>query len=613
MYNLEMRIIHKYTHKVLSWSLGIWSLDTRSLALMRFLLGLYIIIDSLSRLSDLTIFYNNNGLTPLNYLLGHSGPETWSIFFISGSNLFNLLGFAVIIIAAIFLMLGYKTRLSLIVLWIMTVSLQARQPYILHASDIIVRMTLLFSIFLPVAKKFSFDLALKKTNAKPSILDQPMIIGLASMGMIVQQVLIYLMAAKAKFGPAWGNDATAVALILQNPVFASNFAHYLEPLKKLNQIGTRIIVRSQEFLPWLILTNTSYLRLLAVGGLIIFQLFIFFTMHIHLFTAISIIALIALLPAIFWDRLLFRIIPDRKEKIKIYYDNDCSFCHQSSLILPVMLLASNVEIISSQTNPAIAQYMFEQDSWVIVKGQQRYIKWEAFLILLGNSRIWFWTIPVFDNRFSKYCGEKIYAIIAKNRQKVCLPSSKHHSNSSNYASLSLFVLITTFLGLSILTVIDSSFMTSHSSTLNKIRLPGDFSTFRNIFRLDQSWNLFSPQPPNSYGWFVIPAKLENGEIVDLFSDQKAVSEAEPSNYAKHYRNYRWLKYLTSLSAGDALAQEQLELMAGYYCRNNPDILNLDIIYFQKTILLYEKPAATATKKKLWQHQCRAGAGYLNYQ
>lgn len=59
----------------------------------------------------------------------------------------------------------------------------------------------------------------------------------------------------------------------------------------------------------------------------------------------------------------------------------------------------------------------------------------------------------------------------------------------------------------------------------------------------QRWDMFSPSPPTTDGWFVVVGYAEDGQAVNLFSPEDAVSWSRPASIAETYRNQRWRKYL----------------------------------------------------------------------
>jgi len=67
-----------------------------------------------------------------------------------------------------------------------------------------------------------------------------------------------------------------------------------------------------------------------------------------------------------------------------------------------------------------------------------------------------------------------------------------------------------------------------------------------VLRLDQSWNMFAPSPLKDDGWYVIPGRLRDGQLVDLFRNGAEVRWEKPDSVADTYPNTRWRRYMMIL-------------------------------------------------------------------
>ena len=65
-------------------------------------------------------------------------------------------------------------------------------------------------------------------------------------------------------------------------------------------------------------------------------------------------------------------------------------------------------------------------------------------------------------------------------------------------------------------------------------------------RLDQVWAMFAPFPLTQDGWLMMPARLANGQKVDLMTGGKPVVWSEPVNLSRTFRDAQWQKYLMNL-------------------------------------------------------------------
>src|SRR5581483_8947244 len=62
------------------------------------------------------------------------------------------------------------------------------------------------------------------------------------------------------------------------------------------------------------------------------------------------------------------------------------------------------------------------------------------------------------------------------------------------------------------------------------------------------WGLFAPKPGGMDGWYVVPAVLNNGRVVDLYTDGGELTDAKPPLVSAKYSNTRTRKYLMNLAA-----------------------------------------------------------------
>ena len=136
----------------------ILGIDYRSLALLRVALSIILIIDLCMRLTDLTAHYTDAGvLQRFDEVTAITRQFFVSFHLANGSEVFQIILFAINLIFAFLLLVGYRTRISTILLFIFTVSLHARNPLILNGGDDILRLFLFWSIFLPLGAVWSVD------------------------------------------------------------------------------------------------------------------------------------------------------------------------------------------------------------------------------------------------------------------------------------------------------------------------------------------------------------------------------------------------------------------------------------------------------------------------
>src|SRR5680860_1821634 len=89
--------------------------------------------------------------------------------------------------AALCMLVGYRTRLMTVIVWILIVSIQVRNPFVLSGADSLLRVLLFWAMFLPLGAAWSVDRYRKPaafTNARQFL-------SIATIGLFLQIALMY--------------------------------------------------------------------------------------------------------------------------------------------------------------------------------------------------------------------------------------------------------------------------------------------------------------------------------------------------------------------------------------------------------------------------------------
>jgi hypothetical protein len=144
----------------------------------------------------------------------------------------------------------------------------------------------------------------------------------------------------------------------------------------------------------------------------------------------------------------------------------------------------------------------------------------------------------------------------------------------------------------------------------KITLPESVKWTANFLRLDQCWNMFS-RPILNDGWFVMPAKLDDGSEVDLMTDGGPLSWQKPESVSLMYESDRWRKFLFNLSNDDF--QKHRQYYAYYLCRRwnathpKSQALAMFKIYMMVETTMFNGGELSPRRAHLWRQDCYAGA------
>lgn len=127
--------------------------------------------------------------------------------------------------------------------------------------------------------------------------------------------------------------------------------------------------------------------------------------------------------------------------------------------------------------------------------------------------------------------------------------------------------------------------------------------------LQQSWRMFAPAPGKDDGWYVVPARLADGQLVDLWTGER-LDFSRPRSVSSRLGNARWIKYLGQLNHWNL--RGHLPLFARYLCRRwnerHPEAeraLELEVVFlFEETLAPNrERPPRPVP---LWRGACPAG-------
>lgn len=101
-----------------------------------------------------------------------------------------------------------------------------------------------------------------------------------------------------------------------------------------------------------------------------------------------------------WDYLTRISTRAHGNRLTIYYDRDCGFCHKICLIFRTFLLLGDTRVVAAQSNATAYALMQQHDSWVVYDGPNTYfVRWRAVLHMLKRSVL---TKPI--GRFLVFIG-----------------------------------------------------------------------------------------------------------------------------------------------------------------------------------------------------------------
>lgn len=544
------------------WLGKLFDADLRSLAAFRIVMAIVILIDLVGKARNLTVFYTDAGVLPRRVLLAEL--RTWSISlnFISGTFFVQVFLFGIAFAAALALLVGYRSRLACVVVWVMLLSIQWRNPFLLHGADELLRVVLFWSMFLPLGALWSVDRARQVTPVPIS--KRFVSVGVA--GLFLQIAFMYWFAIILKSGREWREDGTALYYALSSDQLISPTGAYLlnfpEVLKVLS-FGTLAI---EALAPILLFSPFLKGPLRTAGVALIMSLHfgILLAMNIGVFPLISAFCMICYLPTWFWDTALpwlRAILPGARRS--------------GPLVEQVATIPDRL-----RTAPV----------WDRLAPMKR-----ASLTLVSVS-----AASLAETRLAPSRGQTGDRAAAVGSTRTITFRASTASN-----------LLATFFLIYVLTM-NVTTVTEYTMPLPQYSLPMSVA-----LGLDQRWAMYSPTPAQFTYWYTVPGVLSDGRQVNLLpavanQDPARVEEVswdKPSSVNESYRDIYWLRYLTTLMMPSS--QERLLHFGGYICRSwnewYPDgpmqLQTFDIVYFTQPTLP-EGVRGSIEPRVIWQHRCR---------
>ncbi|MEL6814010.1 MAG: DCC1-like thiol-disulfide oxidoreductase family protein [Cyanobacteria bacterium J06598_3] len=616
-----------------------YSLDVRSLALLRIGLALVILADLWTRFGDLRAHYSDVGVLPravLNDGILKSGY--WSLHTLSGLPVVQGGLFLLAALAAIAMLVGYHSRLAVIASWVLLISMHNRNPLLIFAADDVLRAVMFWAMFLPLGAAYSVDRAMN-TAIRPVPLR---IFSGATIALMVQQCFIYIFSAVFKTtNEAWWPDGSAVYYSLSYDQYVTALGHWLLNLGPLLTVFTLVTLVLEWVGPLLIWSpiRNDLCRMIAVVTFISLHAGFGFTLNLGIFPFLSIFTWLAFIPTSFWESLGKRVYGSAGEGItgqgpkrtglKIYYDADCGFCKKVVHLIRMLLVLPHTPLATAQSIPEINEAMETQNSWVIVDWQgKHHYKFEGIAYVVSLSPVVGWFARVLRWAPVMTVGTTFYEWIANNRRTAGTFTRPFKFKPLTVktpgwlSAIALLLLSLTFIWNLRSIVTHRAFVDSQQPAVSMIRRVTNSRTAQRIdwlsqvTRLDQSWSIFAPGPPLDDGWHVVtgtPVADEQGagnvadaSSIDVLRPSRAVSFEKPTlgDRARFYKNMQWRTFYINLNR--FIGQKVFGDYGNYLCRQSGrqghPLADLQVYFMEERTAPPGEPQSVE-KKLIWEQTC----------
>lgn len=520
-----------------------FTIDFRTLALFRVFVASIVLTDLYFRTQYFTAFFTDQGILPRAAAVNWFGGGSFSLYFVSGSTFFTGCLIAANGIAAIALMLGYRTRIATIATWFLLVSLHHRTSILSSGADDLLRLLLFWAIFLPIGARYSIDSATERAK----LYTTSGIFNFASIAILMQVLYVYWVGALLKTHTDWHTDFTAVYYALNAEEYTRSLGLWVvENFSAALPFFTGFVYFLELFSPLLIVAPFLLLwfRLPVLILLISMHIGFLLLLNVGIFPFVSICSLLLFLPKEIWHKVSSGSWFNRNQDVVVFYDKNCDFCLKTVLLLKEFCMLSSIQVEPAQEDKRASLLLEKHDSWVIQKpAGEIEIEWSALVYLIGLSPIFFWVSWPLNLVVKLNLGKRLYHYIGDRRKILsrltakALPWRESTKSKRPWGQLAvtLFMVFCFYINL-------QSVFPRHLPTEPPIATDTKY-----VFGLWQRWDMFAPRPVQQTRWPIFEGITNDGNPVDIFRQSLGPAALEkPAHVLADYEYYRWRKYFERL-------------------------------------------------------------------
>lgn len=541
---------------------SIFSADMQALSVFRILFGLILFADFIiGFLPTREDFYSETGFMPhelIEFLNNHPGRVSFLFWF---PQPFFLEIFTWIYGCLIcFFIVGYQTKYVKFLLFAFYTSMYYRAFPAMMGADSLMRLFLLWSLFVPLNRYWSIDSALRLTPRTIPV--APVFMA----GIKMQIAMLYFFSGMFKvFGHDWWNGS-AVAHAMQDTnngtVLGDWIATHIIWFSPLVSLPVMLFQLSFSLLIYSPVFNNMTRGFALLGAAMMHTAFIIL-LSVGLFPHVCLSYLVLLVPDAWWNK-LFVQRRARLERITLYTDPGCAFCDKVARLLREACLSPFTPIQTADKHPDIHALLQQHQSWVVVDKHTDtlYLKWEAVAFVLRQSPLTYplgylsnldWFKPFFSDLYDRI-GRHRSVLGLLSRYLLPYDNRLQHP-ASLWMKAVCMILIIVMIGVNFASV----------PVIAK-NYPGHFiQHIARFLQVYQKWDLFAPSISQWVYEFRLTGRTEKAQIINLWPLLEGkVDFDETGRLITH--NERWHKYIIRITDENKneLADQFLRTMCRIY-------------------------------------------------
>lgn len=562
-----------------------FGLDLRSLGILRMLIGGMLLVDLAIRAISLRAHYTDEGVLPvsanLRELVGHPGRFS---FHMEGGDLgLQVMLFSAAGLAAVTLIVGFHTRLSLLASFVLLISVQNRNFEIETGGDYLLRLICMWGLFLPLGARFSLDARVGRGvphRSSPAVWGNQYF-SVATIAVLVQMFIVYFFSALHKNHVIWRESHLAIHYALHIDAYDTTLGGILREIPWLTKILTRATLGFEFVAPWAIggaglisllprmhdtIEYQGPLRTGACVAFILFHLGLGMTLSLGTFAWFAMLVWVGLFPSYAWDQLAaWR----RGERIFVIDEQETP--PNKGTQKKGKAKRSQKEDAETSAEPIV------RPAWALT-ALARLERWARAIETPTNGKV-----------------------------RVPGPLLQHVRRVSRWgADVGATVLLFYTLLWNLRTLEPRPYgdwILGRGDSL----LP-NATKFLNFVRLDQHWGLFAPYPRTTDGYYVVLGKTKSGAEIDYLRPDFRLTWEKPDDVSGSYETFRWRKYFRNIRRTSK--RQNLRLYSDYVCRTyngatvGRDPLQQVEIYFMQRKTKPTPGHFPTEKQRLWRQLCR---------